>query len=380
MFAIDTDTEIGVQKTIGDMRIIETDILTNRGRRDGVRVRCEVCGYERVVRKADLKAHKACNHVTACKFRPRFQVGDVVDDFTVTETNIRIPNKRALYMRVVCNICGEEKLAVITEIYNKAYTLSHQNCSCNKLKAGDIIGDMQIVQRFGDRKCRVKCLVCGKERDITIRHLYHQNGIYHKNVCNKSEKIKDAIDIQQGMIIDDTKITGRVRSKSGKDLVYECVCTVCGAIRYKERTALKNHRGTKHSVYCNKKVIVNEDKCRDIEDINIGDIYDDMKIIETNHRQGASRACLVECTVCHKYYYKTVAALRKHKGTLNSNCSLKQRCKPIIINNVYGSLRLDSYYRDNIYKATCITCGKQHIVPIEKLQHNIDTEHSFICK
>lgn len=177
------------------------------------------------------------------------KIDNLVDDYEIIEEVSKRYNHR--YYRMVCSICGHEKICGDGNIRKQDNHHSPFNCKDDYYK--DIIG-----QCFGDYECIdiqhndkpgfkaiIKCSVCGCIKSINASSI-KKEYIHSPLICRNSY-YQSMIGKEYG----DLKIIG-VGSKSGNEITYCCECKICGTKCKRTLRALE--KGIKHGAECFKQV------------------------------------------------------------------------------------------------------------------------------
>lgn len=201
------------------------------------------------------------------------------------------------------------------------------------INIGDIFGDMEIIEyrgrtkNAGNKKYLVKCIVCGYTKEMKDSHIKAHVGTTHGRGCDK-----DITKIKIGELYNDMKIIkyiGKAGKSNNKKYLVECI--VCGEEKEMKDSHIRDHIGTKHGRGCNHIKRKNDP-------LTIGNIVDDMKIIE---HEVDRRRFKVKCTICGKEKYIHDSNLYNHRGSNHStSCNRieKLSSEHPALRNIYSSI------------------------------------------
>lgn len=122
----------------------------------------------------------------------KVHIGETYGDMKVIDI-VGNNNQREIVCLVKCEVCGKIR-EVSGRSLRRGIGATH-GISCSEryklpdLKYGDIIGDMIILDTYKTDKNvkmgKVKCSICGKERDVVVKDLNRGKGTSHKTSCNR---------------------------------------------------------------------------------------------------------------------------------------------------------------------------------------------------
>lgn len=124
---------IAVDDVYGDMTVVEFGGTYKSTGNKMWKVKCNVCGAERIVMQSDIRKGKAITHGKACKGiskREDIHIGDVYGDMTIISFMGRSKYRNKIF-KVRCNICGAEREMVDNNIHNGIGLTHKYSCSRN---------------------------------------------------------------------------------------------------------------------------------------------------------------------------------------------------------------------------------------------------------
>lgn len=196
----------------------------------------------------------------------------------------------------------EEKTIIIPLLFRGAKQMNQKR---PKINVGDIFGDIKVIEvlpssaslKSNSSRCKVQCLICGKEKIMLRQNILRGVGITHKDPL-----------IKIGDIIGDMKVLEKVPQKKGKKSAYKVRCNVCGKEHIKDVTSLTHSIGVKHN---------------NIIEIHTGDLFGDMKIIKRAKEKFSDRKIRYEvvCTKCGRKKIMTKQRIVNGLGTSHKSCS-----------------------------------------------------------
>lgn len=331
MLNIDITYNIEVGKTYDDLEVIEylgkNDFYAKR-----FRVRCKVCGKEKEIVEKQIKRHEGTYHGRWCK-KHKIKVGDIYDDMRIIESLGKKPYNTNKYYLVRCEVCGKEKEMPDTRIKSGSGTSHKTACAEINIKVGEIYDDMEVIKYLGKDKnyhkyFLVKCVKCGIERKLDHWSINIHRGTKHGKACSD-------LHVEVGEIYDDMEVI-KYSGKNKHNHRYIVKCKICGKEKEIEGTQIAVHKGTKHGPGCHEKAKNNP--------INIGDIIEDMEIINIFSKKG-HKYCTVKCIICG-----TVRDIQIHKIYDRQGVYHKQTCdRTPELSNKHPMLR---YRYDGIIQRT----------------------------
>jgi hypothetical protein len=168
----------GIFMQIGDMIIIEEDGYKNNHLH--VRVRCQICGFERIVSKHNLQSAGSKHNISTCgkSYIEHEYVGRYYGDYKV----VGVGDKNKI--KLECVVC--EKTQEVYECNLKERF--HNSSTCGELYYNSLIGfnigDFKVI---GYKKTNnvyyvnIKCNICNRERSVNgyslFIHIFSMNGL-----------------------------------------------------------------------------------------------------------------------------------------------------------------------------------------------------------
>lgn len=203
-----------------------------------IRFKCNVCGNTHKVLQYRCKPTMNFSHRPRLCFRKThdLEVGHTVGDYELIEN---IPGKTSIppKVKVKCKVCGEERIISKQQFVEHPESMIHKNCSTghdNYFEVGKVYGDMLIQDVFykgTSRAYKVKCQVCGHERETLGRTLGTGVGFTHEGSCPATVKYN----LYVGKTIGDHEIL-EIYDQYPKDpsrgTAIRTRCKICGRERF----------------------------------------------------------------------------------------------------------------------------------------------------
>lgn len=180
--------------------------------------------------------------------KSEIEVGKQYDDIIVINRvkNLAVKSSNKRY-RVKCSICGSEKEIRDTHIKNHVGTKHGKGCT-RPIELNKIYYDMKVIKFISlcntsrNKKFLVKCTICGVEKEIKDTNLRKGLGAKHGRGCHK---YKNKI-VNIGDDIDDMHIVGY----SDETRLFSVKCNICGKEKTIHDSNLYKHLGTTHNTSC----------------------------------------------------------------------------------------------------------------------------------
>lgn len=219
----------------GDMTV---DGYEDIGGLPHIRFKCNVCGNTHKVLQYRCKPTMNFSHRSTLCFRKThdLEIGHTIGDYELIEN---IPGKTGVppKVKVKCKVCGEERIISKQQFTEHPESMIHKNCSTgsiNYFEVGKIYGDMLIQDVFYngcDRSYKLKCQVCGHERVTRGRTLGIGVGFTHERSCPAVAKY----DLQVGKTIGDheiLEIVDRYPKDPSRGTAIRTKCKICGREKF----------------------------------------------------------------------------------------------------------------------------------------------------
>lgn len=189
MLKINIKHEIEIGSYYNDMEILEYAGRVNGNGNKRYKVKCKVCGKEKIMKDSHIKDYIGTRHSNRC-YDVTIKIGEYYNDMKVIKYIKLAPWSNNKIYLVKCKECGYEKEMIDANLRNGIGTKHGRGCHHHKkdnpIKIGDRFGDMIVLESFPEKRLfRVKCDICGKEKNIGDSMLYRGSGILHTTSCNR---------------------------------------------------------------------------------------------------------------------------------------------------------------------------------------------------
>ena len=120
-------------------------------------------------------------------------------------------------------------------------------------------------------------------------------------------------------------------------------------------------------------------------DIQIGEVYGDMQIIEYRGRtKNGNKKYLVKCVMCGYEKSMKDSHIKAHNGTTHGRGCDKEKTK-IKIGKIYGDMEVlkcigrTDKSNNKSYLVRCVVCGEERIIKDSAIRSNKGTDHGRSC-
>lgn len=138
-------------------------------------------------------------------------VGMKVGDYEVIEYMGKLNPKRTdKYYKLRCYICGEERISPKTlKIGFSKNEYKHCEKTCinhfRQIEISKTYGDYTVIKYIGNESnnkvYKIKCNICGREKNVFLKHLKNGKGISHQSCIKTLEEVDERFyEIWSGMI------------------------------------------------------------------------------------------------------------------------------------------------------------------------------------